>query len=64
MLDRKTLFQYCYNRSPDQAVAKPAHHPVIIIGAGPVGLALAVDLAQRNVPVVLLDDAEIGRAHV
>ena len=58
MSDRKTLFQYCYNRSPDQSGAKPVHHPVIIIGAGPVGLALAVDLAQRNVPVVLLDDAD------
>jgi 3-(3-hydroxy-phenyl)propionate hydroxylase len=37
---------------------KAVHHPVIIIGAGPVGLALAVDLAQRQVPVVLLDDAD------
>ncbi len=29
---------------------------VAIVGAGPVGLALAIDLAQRNVPVLLLDD--------
>ena len=26
--------------------------PVVIVGAGPVGLALAIDLAQRGVPVV------------
>jgi 3-(3-hydroxy-phenyl)propionate hydroxylase len=58
MSDRKTLFQYAYKRSPDQSGVKPVHHPVIIIGAGPVGLALAVDLAQRHVPVVLLDDAD------
>lgn len=32
------------------------HHPVIVAGAGPVGLATAIDLAQRGVPVVLLDD--------
>jgi 3-(3-hydroxy-phenyl)propionate hydroxylase len=30
--------------------------PVAIVGAGPVGLALAIDLAQRDVPVVVLDD--------
>ncbi|WP_020656751.1 FAD-dependent oxidoreductase [Massilia niastensis] len=31
-------------------------HPVVVIGAGPVGLATAIDLAQQGVPVVLLDD--------
>ena len=25
-------------------------HPVVVVGAGPVGLALAIDLAQRGVP--------------
>jgi 3-(3-hydroxy-phenyl)propionate hydroxylase len=58
MAARKTLFQYAYRRSPDQDAAKPAHHPVVIIGAGPVGLSLAVDLAQRGVRSVLLDDAD------
>ena len=33
-------------------------HPVVVVGAGPVGLAAAIDLAQRDVPVVLLDDAD------
>ena len=45
-----------YVRSADQSAAKPARHPVVIVGAGPVGLALAIDLAQRQVPVVLLDN--------
>ncbi len=27
-----------------------------VVGAGPVGLTIAIDLAQRGVPVVLLDD--------
>ncbi|RJG07543.1 FAD-dependent oxidoreductase [Noviherbaspirillum cavernae] len=34
----------------------PARHPVIVVGAGPVGLSAAIDLAQQGVPVVLLDD--------
>ncbi|SMG55263.1 FAD-dependent oxidoreductase [Paraburkholderia susongensis] len=35
---------------------EPAAYPVIVVGAGPVGLATAIDLAQQGVPVVLLDD--------
>jgi 3-(3-hydroxy-phenyl)propionate hydroxylase len=45
-----------YQPSIDQQAAAPARRPVAIIGAGPVGLALAIDLAQRNVPVVVLDN--------
>ncbi|MDE2575796.1 MAG: FAD-dependent oxidoreductase [Rhodospirillales bacterium] len=45
-----------YVASPDQRAASPVHHPVIIVGAGPVGLSLAIDLAQQGVAVVLLDD--------
>ncbi len=30
--------------------------PVVIVGAGPVGLATAVDLAQRGTAVLLIDD--------
>ncbi len=33
--------------------------PVVIVGAGPVGLTLAVDLAQRGVPVVLIDQKTV-----
>jgi len=31
-------------------------HCVIVVGAGPVGLAAAIDLASRGQPVLLLDD--------
>jgi 3-(3-hydroxy-phenyl)propionate hydroxylase len=55
---RKALFRFSYRRSPDQDAAKPVHHPVIVVGGGPVGLTAAIDLAQRDVPVVLLDDAD------
>ncbi|OZI55816.1 FAD-dependent oxidoreductase [Bordetella genomosp. 1] len=34
----------------------PATHPVVIVGAGPVGLTTAIDLARQGVPVVVLDD--------
>ena len=33
----------------------PARHAVVVVGAGPVGLSLAIDLAQRGRRVVLLD---------
>ncbi|MES3015178.1 MAG: FAD-dependent oxidoreductase, partial [Pseudomonadota bacterium] len=43
-------------RHTDQDASEPAHHPVVVVGAGPVGLTLAIDLAQRGVRVVLLDN--------
>ncbi len=47
--------QYAFQPSPDQQAGRIAHHPVLIVGAGPVGLALAIDLELRGVPVVLLE---------
>ncbi|WP_420411376.1 FAD-dependent oxidoreductase [Roseibium sp.] len=47
---------YPYKRSPDQDASSPIRHPVVVIGAGPIGLAMAIDLAQQDVPVVVLDD--------
>ena len=45
-----------YVRSPDQDRTTPAQHPIVVIGAGPVGLSLAIDLAQRGQRVVVLDN--------
>lgn len=45
-----------YRRSPDQDAPQPVRHPVVVVGAGPVGLSLAIDLAQRGQRVVLLDN--------
>src|SRR3954451_10639611 len=52
--------QFGYSKHPDQdrAAGSPAWHPVIVVGAGPVGLSLAIDLAQRGQPTLLLDDAD------
>ena len=33
-----------------------SRRPVIVVGGGPVGLALAIDLARYGTPVLLLDD--------
>ena len=52
----QTPSPFPYQRSTDQNATLPVHHPVIVIGAGPVGLCTAIDLAQRGVPVVVLDD--------
>ena len=48
--------RFAYARHADQSAAEPTRHPVVVVGAGPVGLALAIDLAQQGVPVVLLDN--------
>jgi 3-(3-hydroxy-phenyl)propionate hydroxylase len=56
--ERKTVYHYNYRRSGDQDARAPVRHPVVIVGAGPVGLTAALDLALRGVPVVLLDDSD------
>src|ERR1700731_2260238 len=52
--------QFGYRRHPDQdrRESDAAHHPGVVVGAGPVGLSLAVDLAQRGQRGLLLDDAD------
>src|SRR6476660_922813 len=56
----QTKTQFGYRRHPDQdrSGANAAEYPVVVVGAGPVGLSLAIDLAQRGQSVVLLDDAD------
>jgi len=57
---QSSKIQFGYRRHPDQdrAAGDAARHPVVVVGAGPVGLSLAIDLAQRGQSVVLLDDAD------
>ncbi|MGH6750697.1 MAG: FAD-dependent oxidoreductase [Bradyrhizobium sp.] len=54
----QTKTQFGYRRHPDQDRAGVAGHAIVVVGAGPVGLSLAIDLAQRGQSVVLLDDAD------
>jgi len=48
--------RFAHTRRADQDAKAPARHAVVIVGAGPVGMTLALDLAQQNIPVVVLDD--------
>jgi 3-(3-hydroxy-phenyl)propionate hydroxylase len=48
--------EFEYVRCADQDAATPVRHSVVVVGAGPVGLTLALDLAQKGVRVVVLDD--------
>src|SRR5258706_14585560 len=58
MAQSKTRFGYRRHPDQDRTGADLAEHLVVLVGAGPVGLSLAIDLAQRGQPVVLLDDAD------
>ncbi|MCE8007593.1 FAD-dependent oxidoreductase [Aestuariivita sp.] len=54
-----------YDYAPYPYVAPPGlngtepRHPVVIVGAGPIGLAMAIDLAQRGIKSVVLDDNNV-----
>lgn len=50
------LPSYTFKTPPELTGAATARYPVVIVGAGPSGLALACDLAQRGVRSVLLDE--------
>src|ERR1700759_2609258 len=58
MAQAKTQFGYRRHGDQDRAGGDVAELPVVVVGAGPVGLSFAIDLAQRGHRVVLLDDAD------
>lgn len=49
---------YPYTKPPGLSAPEPAK-PVIIVGAGPVGLAMAIELAGHGVASVVLDDNNV-----
>ncbi len=53
----KTYTQPVYPYAkPTDAVGSPRCWPVIVVGAGPVGLTAAIDLALRGLDVLVLDE--------
>lgn len=48
-----------YRTPPELRGAKGERCPVIIVGAGPVGLSAAIDCALRGVKCVVLDDNDV-----
>ncbi len=51
--------EFPYETPPPLRGAAEGRKPAVIVGAGPVGLALAIDLATRGVPTVVLDDNNV-----
>ncbi|WP_375550766.1 FAD-dependent oxidoreductase [Rhodophyticola porphyridii] len=49
---------YPYRKVAAQDAPVPERHPIVVVGAGPIGIATALDLAQRGQPVLVLDDHE------
>lgn len=45
-----------YKPCSEQQTSQLTRHPVVVVGAGPVGLSAAVDLATCGIKVVLLDE--------
>src|SRR3984893_4117547 len=58
MAQSRNQFGYRRHADQDRTGDDAAAHPVVVVGAGPVGLSFAIDLAQRGHKVVLLDDAD------
>lgn len=59
MTQHQKIFEtplYPYARTADQDAAEPARHKVIVVGAGPIGMAAALELGLKGVEVLILDD--------
>ena len=56
MLKTYTWPRYAYRRAPELGEAATRRVPLVIVGAGPVGLSAAIDAALRGQQVILLDD--------
>jgi len=50
---------YPYQTPPELRGAEGRRWPVVVVGAGPVGLTAAIDLALHHVEVLLLDDNNV-----
>jgi len=56
MLKTYTWPHYAYKPAPEMGREPSRRVPLVIVGAGPVGLSAAIDAAQRGLPVLLIDE--------
>ena len=56
MLQTYLYPEFAYVQSAEQKAGIVKRHPVVIVGAGPIGLTAALDCAKRGIPAVVLDD--------
>ena len=56
MFQTYTAPKFEYQVSQEQLNHSVKRHPVVIVGAGPVGLTQALDLARRGVATIVLDE--------
>ena len=56
MMKTYTYPEFAYRQSEEQRTGQRARHPVVVIGAGPIGLTAALECARLGIPVVVLDD--------
>ena len=56
MLKTYTYPKFEYKTPPEIASGQALKVPVVVVGAGPVGLAAALDLQLHGVPVLVLDE--------
>ena len=57
--------EHPFRRPVELDASETPSYPVVIVGAGPTGMTLALDLGLRGVPVVVLDrDASIGASGI
>jgi 3-(3-hydroxy-phenyl)propionate hydroxylase len=47
---------FAYRRPPELISGQPGRYPVIVVGAGPIGLCAAIDLALHGIDCVLVDE--------
>ncbi|MBI5720473.1 MAG: FAD-dependent oxidoreductase [Burkholderiales bacterium] len=56
MLKTYTYPRYEYTKPPEIGQREVRRVPLVVVGAGPVGLAAALDSAQRGLPALVLDE--------
>lgn len=54
-----TYTRFVYHAPPELRGEAATPRPVVIVGAGPVGLTCAIDLATRGIPSIVLDDNDV-----